>query len=626
MAYKIYFGPGMSFFGLNAIKNFGFEQYSPFEDIYRPVLFLGLYDESDVEVFKIHRGRKAIFWNGTDVSALLANPLWQATIKSFPNVRHACHNTLLQKELALMGFEAVVAPIFFSKLDDYSISFKPSQPLQVYLVAHKGREAEYGVDVVERIAPQLSGVIFHIYGIFKPDLPNVLYHGVVPEVEMDRAIANFHVCLRLNAHDGLSQTLVKSVLLGQYAISAIDYPFCTLFENVDVLIRDLENLKSVNRANHTGRYYVYQTLNDFSWLEKRPNDIALVMTVKNEGLGLEKAILSCIDFVDQIVISVDSKSTDDTLQIAQKYADVVKIHDWEDDFSKARNFAQEGVKTDWILILDGHEFVESAPDIYEKLKQDCDGLLTYVVMETGFAFFYPRIFRTGLKFDGAVHNLVIPKNSKKYKDFVIKHDRTNSQAPFAIAQRNEQRDKMILSIMGDRVKKNPKDSRALFYMGVFYLNAQDFKTTIWYFKRYLKYSTNAGERYTACFNIAWCFYMSKKYTKALKYLRLADIEEPGRWETIKFSGMCYMAFEQWGKALPMLIESFKTHSRDFAYNPWPVDFGDTWYMISVCFIALRKFKEGRLACEEALKTLQNPEQRSEVETRLKLLARIDEAE
>ena len=196
MVYKIYFGKGMSLFGRQAVKNLGFEQYDPFSDIYRPVLFLGLYDDVDYQVFKDHRGRKAIFWNGSDVSALSENVLWQATIKTFPNVRHACHNLVLQKELEFMEIEARISPIFFSGVENYLVSFEKSDVLNVYMTAHPGREVEYGVNVVEEISDQTSGILFHVYGISKPNTSKIIYHGEVPESQMDEEIKKFQVCLR----------------------------------------------------------------------------------------------------------------------------------------------------------------------------------------------------------------------------------------------------------------------------------------------------------------------------------------------------------------------------------------------------------------------------------------------
>jgi glycosyltransferase involved in cell wall biosynthesis len=58
--------------------------------------------------------------------------------------------------------------------------------------------------------------------------------------------------------------------------------------------------------------------------EKNEDLLSLVMIAKDEEKGIENAILSCIEYVDNIVIAVDSRSTDKTLELANLYADTVK--------------------------------------------------------------------------------------------------------------------------------------------------------------------------------------------------------------------------------------------------------------------------------------------------------------
>ena len=55
--------------------------------------------------------------------------------------------------------------------------------------------------------------------------------------------------------------------------------------------------------------------------QKNEKMISLVQIIKNEEKGIEDAILSCIDFVDNIVIAIDDSSEDKSGDIAQKYAD-----------------------------------------------------------------------------------------------------------------------------------------------------------------------------------------------------------------------------------------------------------------------------------------------------------------
>ena len=124
--------------------------------------------------------------------------------------------------------------------------------------------------------------------------------------------------------------------------------------------------------------------------ERAKKWLSLVMIVKNEERGLENAVLSCIEHVDNVVIACDNSSTDKTKEIAQIYADTLKGFDWSDDFSAARNFAHEGVKTKWILFLDGHEYVSRLDKLDEFLSLDYDGFLCSVQLESSFVFQNPQ--------------------------------------------------------------------------------------------------------------------------------------------------------------------------------------------------------------------------------------------
>jgi glycosyltransferase involved in cell wall biosynthesis len=85
--------------------------------------------------------------------------------------------------------------------------------------------------------------------------------------------------------------------------------------------------------------------------------IALSMIVRNEETHLDNCLNCVKDYVDEIVI-VDTGSQDKTCDIARKYTDKVYNIEWENDFSKARNFGLEKVQSDWVLVLDADELID----------------------------------------------------------------------------------------------------------------------------------------------------------------------------------------------------------------------------------------------------------------------------
>ena len=95
-----------------------------------------------------------------------------------------------------------------------------------------------------------------------------------------------------------------------------------------------------------------------SYLQKIP--ITTVVSVKNEALNLPSC-LEKLKRIDQVIV-VDSGSTDDTVNIAQKMgADVVQFK-WNGKFPKKRNWTLQNaqIKHEWVLFLDADEFVTDA--------------------------------------------------------------------------------------------------------------------------------------------------------------------------------------------------------------------------------------------------------------------------
>lgn len=85
--------------------------------------------------------------------------------------------------------------------------------------------------------------------------------------------------------------------------------------------------------------------------------ISLCMIVKNEELVLERCLDGLKDLMDEIII-VDTGSADGTKEIAKKYTDQVYDYAWEDDFSKARNYALSFATCDYIYVADADEVLD----------------------------------------------------------------------------------------------------------------------------------------------------------------------------------------------------------------------------------------------------------------------------
>jgi (heptosyl)LPS beta-1,4-glucosyltransferase len=97
--------------------------------------------------------------------------------------------------------------------------------------------------------------------------------------------------------------------------------------------------------------------------------LTAALIVKNESKNLDSCLSSLVEWVDDIVI-LDSGSTDNTQEIAQKYTKHFHLKtDWQ-GFGVQRQAAQELVTTDYVLWIDADEVVT------DKLKNSILAALT----------------------------------------------------------------------------------------------------------------------------------------------------------------------------------------------------------------------------------------------------------
>ncbi|MFA5359284.1 MAG: methyltransferase domain-containing protein [Patescibacteria group bacterium] len=326
--------------------------------------------------------------------------------------------------------------------------------------------------------------------------------------------------------------------------------------------------------------------------------LSLCMILKNEELGLERAVLSAIDYVDNIVLAVDNSSNDKTLEIAKMYADTLKTFDWSDDFAKARNFAHAGIKTDWILFLDGHEYIDKCEKLDEFLKNKAEGLLCTVELENHFQFRNPRIYRNGCQFEGRVHEKQNCKDVVFFPGFLVKHGRLGGQSAESSAARECQTRDMVPRIMGEEIRKNKKNIRASFHLGLHAQSRKRFSEAIKWYNLYLKYSPVKSERWFVFFNRSLCYFALGKNFRAFWSVFRADNEVPGRWEISKLKGLIYYSSKKYGPAIESFVDSFKINTGDQTYKPWPRDDSATWNLIAESFFHLGQYDKAHIAFEK----------------------------
>lgn len=350
--------------------------------------------------------------------------------------------------------------------------------------------------------------------------------------------------------------------------------------------------------------------------------VGLSMIVWNEAVGLERAILSCIDFVDEIFISVDSKTTDSTNEIARRYADEHRHHTWHNDFSRARNEAQLGMKSKWIFFVDGHEFVKSYPVLKDKLDDKHDGFMVRVEMENGGHFFYPRLYRNGIEFKNRVHNLIQTKNVELMPDLVIVHDRITGLAPEQRANRLKQRSRMMPWIFTLNLLKNPNDLRSRYYLARYYQDRKKWTAALRHYRLYLEKTENNTEGYQAAYQAHICALALESYKRALEFLDACDKMAPLRWETYKRRGMIYLEMQNWSQAIINLGAALNESPQKGFDSPEAKLDWHTYERLGFAYFQVYQFKLAEQAWQNALEK-DPPEQMKElIKKRLQFIGRI----
>ena len=327
--------------------------------------------------------------------------------------------------------------------------------------------------------------------------------------------------------------------------------------------------------------------------------LTLGIIAKNEGKGIEHCITSCLGVCDDVIVLVDDTTTDKTEEIARRYTEKVLRYKWNNSFSDARNELLSYVNTPWVLFLDGHEYLQTPPNLARLHASYDEAMMCQITLDNKSIVRYPRLHRANLKYENAVHNKLSCERLGVDNEIMIVHDRVNGQDEESTKAREKQRHQMIVGIMGKQIKEDKTDIRASMHLGLHFHARQEFKKAIKYYKLYLKFSKYAGERWYIRFNLTLCYLaLNRKWRAEFCALKLSS-ESKNRWESNFILGLCYFAQKDYQKAVSQYIESLEVKEQESEYKPIVRDRSATWNQIGECFFNLGQYENAGISFHRA---------------------------
>jgi len=251
----------------------GLETYNSETDKEETCVFAGCYGLPDFMAVRQHKGKKYLFWAGSDIRHLQGG-YWiddKGYIRLPSNgiakyldtaCENWCENEAERKALEWMGIHAKVCPSFLGDVNKFEVTYKHSKRPKLYSSVSGDEFVTYGWYRILELAKKYDDVEFHLYGNTDhfEGAENVIVHGRVPIEQMNEEIKDMQGCIRLLPLEGFSEIVAKSLLMGQYPVSEIAYPYCLALDEIGKI--------ALLEEPNTGRDYYIKELNQFPWVMK----------------------------------------------------------------------------------------------------------------------------------------------------------------------------------------------------------------------------------------------------------------------------------------------------------------------------------------------------------------------
>ncbi len=356
-------------------------------------------------------------------------------------------------------------------------------------------------------------------------------------------------------------------------------------------------------------------------------NICLNMIVKNEEKVLPRLIRSVKDYIDYYVV-VDTGSTDDTIALIQRemagYGIEGEVHErvWVNfgvNRQQALELAVQTDKADWLLFIDADEELGVAdPSFYEKLEPG----VSYDIEKhhSGIRYAVPNLVNvreTQWEWRGPVHNYLVYLDGSKRRQlrkdvWIVYHPEQGAKSHGMTPEEKYLRDARLLE---EHLKQHPDSARSQFYLAQSYKHAGHIEKAHEAYKKRLTMEGWVEETFVAQLEVgrtAILLGMPEQFV--LSELLAAYEMRPIRAEPLYELARFFRQRKQYGKAFLFSNAGVQTPRPDDAL--FVVQDIYDWRLLDELGVAaywIGKYAEGKAACEEALRRIDQGLQVSEAE-------------
>lgn len=202
--YQAHVSEGISFFAENFQAKYGFQKYF---DSRSPAVFFGIYSQSDWDLLANHKALAVVVFAGTD--AMLIKQ--KVHLLKKPNIKIVSISPYIDQDLKSEGLEFTRVAI------SPNVYFPDPGRLGpcVYFYAPQGKELQYGLEIIRKVAFVQDNMIEFSYHGKKFRFPLIrAWAGLYSKDILEKIYRSCFVTLRLTLHDGLPNTVVEAAMMG----------------------------------------------------------------------------------------------------------------------------------------------------------------------------------------------------------------------------------------------------------------------------------------------------------------------------------------------------------------------------------------------------------------------------